>query len=359
MKRAAVALAFALLASPAAPARAAGRAPVLEKFTARFNAATTTTEYSAVAADPDGGPLGYAWSLRAGCGFLLSPKATGPTNGYQHGPPALPPDGCPSATSRAAVVTVTISDREGCAIAYTQPARDETVHARPKVVGGPCPPVAAKPTGGGISTGLILLLIVLVVAAAAFGLLRARSRPQPPAGATRRGRPAAAPSPVAEGEAPAPAPVCAEGEVRNEVTRAVAHETVTAGPVVIVATMPGGAQRQIEVDVAASPAPSGILTRLGLDSIEQIDASIPLRLSTISCTTREVCRDGGWVVESEVDSAEGAVRTEQLRTRSHDRGEIERFVAETLARRVSTLAEARARLDAAETRCRATDRRLS
>lgn len=212
----------------------------------------------------------------------------------------------------------------------------------------------------GVPAGLILLLIVLVVVSASLGLFRARARaPSERRRARPRRRARLEPEPP-PGEPPAaPVAECTEGEVRNEITRALAHETVAAGPIVVSATTAAGGHRQIEVFASVLPSPAEILGRLGADQPVALEVSIPLRIATSTCTTRDVCRGGAWVPEMEAGSNEGPVRVERLRARAPDRGELERFLSDVLGARARSLVEASRRLDVAGARCSEDDPQLS
>jgi hypothetical protein len=79
-----------------APAQHAASSPTFVSFTNTFNASTFTTDFTIEAKSPDGSPLAYVWSLPVvGCGYLTHSESRGNTNGYYHGPDALPPNGCP------------------------------------------------------------------------------------------------------------------------------------------------------------------------------------------------------------------------------------------------------------------------
>lgn len=180
-----VAVACAIGAS-AMPASAEGRPPRLDRFVARYNPTSTTTFYIAVAGDPDGGKLSYRWSIDAECGYLTDPETTGPSQGFQHGPPARRPDGCTNEQDRKATVTLRITDPEGCTIVYSQGARDETEHVAPPVQSQPCPPVDGSPAAAGdppaAASGSFPVVPVLLVASLLTGLfIAARLRIARPA----------------------------------------------------------------------------------------------------------------------------------------------------------------------------------
>lgn len=153
---------------------AQGRSPVLERFIARFNPQSTTTFYIAVASDPDGGKVTYAWSLKAECGVLTQPRATGSTNGYAFGSAVRKPDGCSTDQEQRARIMLRIVDREGCAVVYTQAARNETEHIRPTVQTLPCPPgkagsAASSADQAGSSNNALLALGVVILVASLIG----------------------------------------------------------------------------------------------------------------------------------------------------------------------------------------------
>ncbi|HEX9697195.1 MAG TPA: hypothetical protein VGB64_12895 [Actinomycetota bacterium] len=179
-------VAAAAVAAWASPAAAEGRPPRLDRFVARYNPTSTTTFYIAVAGDPDGGKLSYRWALEAECGYLTDPETTGPSQGFQHGPPARRPDGCTNEQDGRARITLRITDPEGCGIVYSQGARDETEHVAPPVQSMPCPPAGepqAAPPPAAASKPLPVAAILLVAAAllGLFALARVRRRMPRPA----------------------------------------------------------------------------------------------------------------------------------------------------------------------------------
>lgn len=213
----ALAAALASLLMPPGNAWAAGRPPRLERFVARYNPTSTTTFYIAVAGDPDGGKLTYRWSLNAECGFLTDPQATGPSQGYQHGPPARRPDGCTSEQDRNASITLRIVDGEGCSIVYTQAARDETEHVSPKVATGLCPPDprAAAGSNDQASFPVVPILVAGVLALLIFTAIRVGGR------ARARAREELRWSAAEQGESSEPAAIVPPFEPESELAVAV------------------------------------------------------------------------------------------------------------------------------------------
>ncbi|MGH2830528.1 MAG: hypothetical protein ACRDJM_08585, partial [Actinomycetota bacterium] len=356
-----------------APARAAGRPPDLERFVARFNASSTTTFYIATAGDPDGGKLTYQWSLRADCGQLVEPDSTGPSNGFQFGPPAKRPDGCSIQEQSRAIVSVRIVDAEACAIVYTQRARDETEHVRPSVRTEPCPP-RPPGEGGGFPAGLVVAALILGAGAWMFSKMKGRA----PASETTpwEAPETAGPHSVASTEpehtsvwdsaaVPPPAPVatvpadadeplaslslgsapgrpCRDGEVRGEGSDLVAHDTVLSGAVRATA-----GERTIEIPPHDAQEIMRLAADIPPDRPLEVEVEVPLRLVTVVSSRRETCREGRWVPDVRNATHDGPGRTERLRAIVATPDELARFANEILARRLRTLADSRRRLEAA------------
>lgn len=349
--------------SPAAPGR---RPPVLERFTATFETTTGATRYVAVARDPDGGKVAYRWNLKATCGALGNRNGTGPTNTYEHGPAVRGPDGCPGDAERAATLTLAIADSTGCAVEYTQPARDEKEHVRPKTRALGCASAAAAGKGGGFPFARVLLLLgALLVVLAVVRWVRAR--PQRPADIAPRPR-RTKPAPAAGGPArhddsewePASEPEfepfqgCLEGSVRNEATEVVAHESVLAGPVVIVASGEAGTWRvELAEDTEATRAE--LTSSLGIvpGRVLEIRADVTVRALTAICERREVCRAGRWARDVATRTKEGPERVEVLRAKASAPEDFDRFADEVLAPRIVSLRRGRRRVDAALERSKA------
>lgn len=334
------------------------RPPSLERFTAQFEAKTGATRYTAVARDPDGGAVSYRWSLKASCGFLANPAGTGPTNVYEHGPKARKPGGCPSDAEAAASLTLTVADPGGCAVEYTQRARDETVHVRPKTRALPCPPrAAAAEDGGGFPAGLLVLVILAVGAAALYGVRVLRAKGAPPA------RPSSKPDGVEEFE-PEPQPLlgealfepvvegCFEGSVRNETTEVVAHETVLAGAVIVTATSESGT-RMVELTESTETTRAELVASLGIAAGRAVDlrAEVPVRASTAVCARRESCKAGKWTPEASSNVRDGAERSEVLRAAAASPEDFDRFLDEVLGPRLASLRKGRRRIEAALAEC--------
>lgn len=469
MKRAALGLALiaaGMFLAIAPAAYAAPRAPTLDRFDARFNPQTTTTFYIAYASDPDGQKLSYHWGLEAACGFLINLKTTLPSNGYQFGPPAKKPNGCPRQDQDRAVITVRITDPDGCAIVYSQAARNETEHIKPAVSAEPCPPV--KPGAGsgtvpgatkGFPTTVVVGLLLLGGGGIALLRLRTRGRGEPaelpwaepdptivPAGLTRRrespppeeivaaetdepydyvlptrravrpptpaelafdredflppsqprrlqderptasydanefrralaqidadaGEDASAPdafglsatgliapeliapelSSVGMAEPDlatllsGPAGGCEEGAVRTAGNDFVAHDTVLAGNV----RASAGEESWFEIPASRPGDIAQLAGRLTAHTPLEVEVEIPLRLVTVVCTRKEICRGGRWVLDVQSATHDGPERTERLRAIVSSVEELERFADQILAKRLRTLIDARKRLEGA------------
>jgi hypothetical protein len=352
--------------SPSRPATpsAGPRPPVLDRFTALFEPTTGATKYTAAAHDPDGGKVAYRWGLKTTCGALGNPQGTGPANTYEHGPRVRKPDGCPGDVERAATITLTVADSTGCAIEYTQGARDETVHVRPRTHALPCPPVASVGKGRGFPAGLILLLLIALVGGLVV-VRRVRGRPQRPADiAPRTRRPVEGDAAAAEEDEtewlPAPETLfepfegCLEGSVQNEATDVVAHESMLAGPIVVVSSGDAGTWRvelreETETSRAELTASLGVVPGRALE----IRADISVRAITAICERREVCRAGRWMRDVVSKTREGQERVEVLRATASSPDDFDRFVDEVLAPRVASLRRGRRRVEAALERCKA------
>jgi hypothetical protein len=362
--------------SPSRSPSAAGRPPVLDRFTAAFEPTTGATKYTVAAHDPDGGKVAYRWSLKASCGALGNPSGTGPTNTYEHGPPVRKPNGCPGDDERAATLTLTIADSAGCAIEYTQGGRDETVHVRPRTRTLPCTPIASGGKGR-FPAGLILLILIALIGGLAV-VRRVRARPQRPADiapkprrtpqAARTQQPGRPPqsssvsNDVAEDATewqPAAEAVfepfegCLEGSVQNQATEVVAHETVLAGPIVVVASGDAGTWR-VELTENTETTRAELTTSLGIvpGRTLEIRADISVRAVTAICEHREVCRAGHWVRDASSSTREGAERVEVIRARASSPEDFDRFADEVLGPRLASLRRGRRRVDGALERCR-------
>ncbi|MHB8512407.1 MAG: hypothetical protein ACYDCC_09510 [Actinomycetota bacterium] len=372
--------------------------PVLMQFDARFDQSQTTTFYIVNAYDPGGSKLDYHWSLTAQCGFLTDPNGTGPSNGFQFGPPASRPSGCTRDQQESAVVAVRIANHAGCAIVYSQNARDETQHVRPAVQTGPCPPTktsATTPVGNASSFPISLLVGVLLALGGGYALIRMRAHSR-----SRRGsravrskadddwnwseeQPASEPAvqkswldprppglePELEDDATSmltypdldeedsqdhddetlqePAleflgsSPCEDGAVRGAGNDFVAHETVLSGTIRALAPQ----DRLIEVDPMQPQDITALASLLEERTPLEVEVEIPLRLVTVVCTRREICRDGHWRLDIQSQTHDGPERIERLRAIVGSSEELERFADQILAKRLRSLLEARRRLE--------------
>lgn len=391
-----VAAALAVVIGDASAVVAAGRSPTLDRFVARFNPQTTTTFYVATGGDPDGGKVRYRWSLKADCGFLTDKDTTGPTNGYQFGPPARQPDGCTTAEEQSAVLTLRVIDKEGCAIVYTQAARNETEHIKPAVRAEPCPPVARGSTPSPPSGGLpIAWILALAVAAGLFAMVmklrssgaltqlrgefaRRRERIEEPAEDDESGAETwlrSAPPPRTPPQPTGPLPTsasgvplvggidpegvtvttsippllpadggCEDGTIREVGNDFVAHDTLLAG---VVRAGVVGTDRSVEVATSDGHEVLALADALGMATTVEVEVEIPLRLVTVVSTRREICRDGRWTLDVQSVTHDGPERVERLRAIVSAPDELQRFADQILSRRLRSLNDARRRLESA------------
>ena len=123
----------------------------------------------------------------------------------------------------------------------------------------------------------------------------------------------------------------------------VAHDTVLAGNV------RAFAKNSMRLEVRPSQ-PRDIVELSGLleENVPlEVEVEIPLRLVTVVCTRREICRSGRWTLDVQSATHDGPERTERLRAIVSSVEELERFADQILSRRLRSLVDARRRLEGA------------